>query len=146
MKILHIITSLELGGAEKLITELIPLQKERAEVDLLVLFDRNNTFIMESMVSKYNSRRDLRNIWEIFKIIRKGKYDIVHTHLIHAQFFTGIASLLDFSKKRKYVTTEHSTSNRRRERGIFRYFDRALFSRYSDVLYSGLSSTSLNKV
>ena len=28
MKILHIITSLELGGAEKLLSELIPLQKE----------------------------------------------------------------------------------------------------------------------
>lgn len=27
MKILHVITSLELGGAEKLLTELLPAQK-----------------------------------------------------------------------------------------------------------------------
>lgn len=134
MKILHIITSLELGGAEKLLTELIPLQKREAQVDLLVLYDRENFFQIKSMVSKYNSKKDFRNIFEIFKIIKKGNYDIVHTHLLHAQFWTALAKTLDFSKKRKYITTEHSTSNSRRGRGIFRYFDKGLFNSYHRVV------------
>ena len=45
MKILHIITSLELGGAEKLLSELIPLQKELGyDVELMILSDINSVF------------------------------------------------------------------------------------------------------
>lgn len=134
MKILHIITSLELGGAEKLLTELIPLQKKQAQVDLLVLYDKENFFTVDSMVSKYNSKKDFRNVFEILKVIKKGEYDVVHSHLLHGQFWTALARTLDFSKERKYITTEHSTSNSRRKRWFFRYFDMALFKGYDRVV------------
>ena len=48
MKILHIITSLELGGAEKLLLDLIPAQKKQGmEVELLVLDTKNEKFLEE---------------------------------------------------------------------------------------------------
>ncbi|MGL4404020.1 MAG: glycosyltransferase [Fusobacteriaceae bacterium] len=134
MKILHIITSLELGGAEKLLTELIPLQKMEVQVDLLVLYDKKNFFHVDSMVSRYNSKKNPRNALEILRVIKKGDYDIVHAHLLHAQFWTSLARKLDFSRKRKYITTEHSTSNSRRGKSIFKYFDKFLFSSYSRVV------------
>lgn len=133
MKILHIITSLELGGAEKLITDLIPLQKRNAQVDVLILYDKENVFQLDTKVSKYNSKSTYKNIFEILKIIKDGKYDIVHTHLTHAQIWTSIASLFDFSKT-KYITTEHSTSNNRRGKKIFKYLDKFIFSRYSRII------------
>ncbi|MGL4732700.1 MAG: glycosyltransferase [Fusobacteriaceae bacterium] len=134
MKILHIITSLELGGAEKLLTELIPLQKREAQVDLLVLYDKENFFHLDSRVSRYNSKKSIKNVFEILRVIKKGDYDIVHAHLLHAQLWTAIARRFDFTPKRKYITTEHSTSNSRREKAIFRYFDRFLFSSYCRVV------------
>ena len=45
MKILHIITSLELGGAEKLLTELLPAQIESGHtIELMILSDINAVF------------------------------------------------------------------------------------------------------
>ncbi|MGL6064070.1 MAG: glycosyltransferase [Fusobacteriaceae bacterium] len=135
MKILHIITSLELGGAEKLLTELIPLQRLQGHtVELLILYDRHKVFDMPYKCCKYNSKTSILNVFEILKEIRKGKYNIVHSHLVHSQIWTGLASLMDFSRKRSYVTTEHSTSNNRREKLIYKYLDKFIFSRYKKVI------------
>ncbi|MGL4687840.1 MAG: glycosyltransferase, partial [Fusobacteriaceae bacterium] len=110
MKILHIITSLELGGAEKLLTELIPLQRLQGHiVDLLILCDKDKVFDIPCKCCKYNSKTSILNVFEILKEIKKGKYNIVHSHLVHSQIWTGLASFMDFSKKRNYITTEHST-------------------------------------
>ena len=48
MKILHIITSLELGGAERLLTELVPYQKSKGHfVKVMILSDRGAVFKKE---------------------------------------------------------------------------------------------------
>ncbi|MGL5123809.1 MAG: glycosyltransferase [Fusobacteriaceae bacterium] len=135
MKILHIITSLELGGAEKLLTELIPQQRLQGHtVDLFLLYDKNKVFDISYDCSKYNSKTSVLNIFEILKKIKKGKYNIVHSHLTHSQIWTGLARLIDFSKKRNYVTTEHSTSNNRRKNNCFKYLDKFIFSRYKKII------------
>lgn len=142
MKILHIITSLELGGAEKLLSELIPLQKRTGyDVDLMILSDVNPVFkkdIIERginvFVSKYNSKKSPMNILDIAKKIQEGNYDIVHTHLVHSQYWTRMARLLDKNRKRKYITTEHSTSNRRRGSIIFKKIDKFIFMGYDKIV------------
>lgn len=142
MKILHIITSLELGGAEKLLVDIVNLQREKGEdVDVLVLFDKKNVFTLDSITSKYNSKTSYKNIFEILSIIKKGKYNIVHTHLTHAQFWTALASYLDFTqffksgqKKRRYITSEHSTYNNRRDKKIFKIVEKVFYKRYSKVI------------
>ncbi|MFR1676044.1 MAG: glycosyltransferase, partial [Fusobacterium sp.] len=78
MKILHIITSLELGGAEKLLSELIPLQKELGyDVELMILSDINSVFEKDLIkrgirvsVSKYNSKVSPLNIFSIAEKIK----------------------------------------------------------------------------
>ncbi len=135
MRILHIITSLELGGAEKLLTELIPLQKlEGHIVDLFILYDKHKVFDISYKCCKYNSKTSILNIFEILKEIKKGKYDVVHSHLIHSQIWTGLAKCLDFSKNRSYITTEHSTWNNRRKNNMFKYLDRVIFSKYKKII------------
>lgn len=140
MKILHILTSLELGGAEKLLLDLIPAQKkEGIEVDLLVLDLKNEVFLeeyrkngIEPIIPKCNNKKSLKNIFEIYKIIKNGKYDIVHTHLIHAQIWTSIVS--KFIKNKIFITTEHSTSNRRRGKKIFKLLDLFIYSSYEKIV------------
>lgn len=142
MKILHIITSLELGGAEKLLTELVPVQVEMGHhVEILILSNLNSVFIdnlIEKNISvhtiKYNSITTWKNIFEIKKYIKKGNFDIVHSHLTHAQYWTSIASRLDFSKKRVYITTEHSTSNNRRKKLLFKFIDKFIYKPYKKII------------
>lgn len=141
MKILHTITSLELGGAEKLLTELIPAQISLGhEVELLILCDKNAVFMdnfklknIPVHVSKYNSIKTWKNMFQIKKYAKKGKFDIVHSHLTHAQYWTSLATRIDFSK-RIYLTTEHSTSNNRRQKFIFKIIDRFIYKPYKKIV------------
>ena len=140
MKILHIITSLELGGAEKLLLDLIPAQKKQGmEVELLVLDTKNEKFLEEYKkrgvkiyTLKANDKFSLRNPFEISKIVKENKIDIVHAHLVHAQIWTSVAKYLN--KKVVYITTEHSTHNRRREKWIYKILDKFIYSSYDKVI------------
>lgn len=140
MKILHIITSLELGGAEKLLLDLIPAQKKQGmEVELLVLDTRNEKFIEEYKkrgikiyTLKANNKFSLKNPFEISKIIRDNKISIVHAHLVHAQIWTSVARYLN--KKVIYITTEHSTHNRRREKWMYKFLDKFIYNSYDKVI------------
>lgn len=154
MKILHTITSLELGGAEKLLTELIPAQISLGyHVEVLIMSDINAVFLdnlkasrVPVHVSKYNSISSWKNMFEIKKYAKKGKFDVVHSHLTHAQYWTSLASRIDFSKKRIYVTTEHSTSNNRRHKTIFKIIDRFIYKPYKKIIsISPATETSLKK-
>lgn len=139
MKILQVITSLRIGGAEKLITEITPLLKEKGhEVDVLAIDGeesyfldllRNNEFNVISFGNKCNPYHPAF----LFKIIGVMKnYDVVHTHLTSSQLFVALGSL--FSKKPVLFTTEHNATNRRRDNKIFRMFDRWMYSRYKKVI------------
>ena len=45
MKVLHIIPSMEIGGAQKLLSDLLPLQMKQADVTLLVFKSVENTLV-----------------------------------------------------------------------------------------------------
>lgn len=138
MKILHIITSLHTGGAEKLIVDLIPrLRKLGHSVDV-VLFDGSDTPFKQQLVtsgiriielSKGGSVYTPLHIFKLIPIIRK--YDIIHTHNTAPQLFTAIASL--FSKA-TLITTEHNTTNRRRDWWWYKPIDRFMYNQYNEVI------------
>ncbi|MGL5950268.1 MAG: glycosyltransferase [Cetobacterium sp.] len=140
MKILHIITSLELGGAEKLLLDLIPAQKRQGvDVELLVLDTNGEKFLEEYEKrgikihkTQINNRMSLKNIFEIAKLIKIQKIDIVHAHLIHSQIWTSLARYLN--KNVIYITTEHSTHNRRREKSIYKILDKFIYNSFVKVI------------
>ena len=138
MKILHVITSLQTGGAEKLIVEIIPrLQQKGLQIDVC-LFNGKDTPLKQqlhececkifdlSFDEHYYNPIKIIGLWRIMK-----QYDIVHTHNTAPQLFAAIANL---SCKKKLVTTEHSTNSRRRNFPILRYGDRWMYSRYDSVI------------
>lgn len=139
MKILHIITSLQLGGAETLVANLLKLFHDEGHEVGVVVFNGKQTELMERLERECPSCKVYRlgnsyyNPWYIFKLVRIMKnYDIVHTHNSSPQLYAAIANI--FCKK-KLVTTEHSTNNRKREQGgILRLIDKWMYRQYDKII------------
>ena len=140
IKILHIITSLRTGGAESLLSDLVPLlNKGQNTVDVLV-FDGMRTSFMEKLESRgvkvlalgedHNVYR-LANIRKLIPIIKQ--YDIVHTHNTACQLFVALAKKLS-SARCKLVTTEHSTDNRRRHIKCLKPVDCWMYRQYDAII------------
>lgn len=136
MRILHVITSLEVGGAQRLLSDLLPLQAKVADVSLLVYEQVNNEF--EKVVKNSGVRlisldepvfRDPRVVLRMRKIFRE--YDIVHAHLFPTIYW---ASLAARGLKVKLIYTEHSTINSRRNKWYLRFIERFMYSRYDKII------------
>lgn len=135
MKILHVITSLRTGGAEKLMVDLLPRMKSKGHEVALCVFDGVRTPFYDELeglgikiyalgVSVYSPMNILK-LWRLMKT-----YDIVHSHNTASQYYVAIAGLfVDCC----LFTTEHNTTNRRR--GVWwRPIDRWMYSRYKRII------------
>lgn len=150
MKILHVINSLSTGGAEKLVSDLAPLQRERGHtVEVLLLRGGESVFRagLESAgirVYDFGVGTSVYSPLNIFRLIPfMRKYDVIHVHLFPAQYWVAIAKLLSLSKVH-LVTTEHSTNNRRRGSLIWKIFDSAVYACYSSIICcADMARTSL---
>ena len=138
MKILHIITSLHTGGAEKLIIDLTPRLRELGHSVDVLLFDGSNTPFKQQLVAagitilelgKGGSVYNPLHIFNLIPIIRQ--YDIIHTHNTAPQLFAAIANIFG---KTKLITTEHSTDNRRRHLWWYKPMDRFMYNQYKEVI------------
>lgn len=139
MKILHVITSLRTGGAEKLMIDLLPILREKGfDVELLVFDGTSTPFfqLMESTGIIIHKLHDKGGMYSFANILalRKflNRYDIIHTHNTPAQFFVAISHL--FSGKSILVTTEHNTMNRRRGKWWWYLLDQWMYKQYSRII------------
>lgn len=140
MKILHVITSLQTGGAEKLMVDLIPrLRVEGYDVELATFNGCETPFlknILESgivihrFMPKGGNVYNPKNLLKLRHLIHRGKYDIVHTHNTAPQLFAALCK----NKYFKLVTTEHGGSNRRRAWKWYRSVDRWMYERYDKII------------
>ena len=138
MKILQVITSLQTGGAEKLIVDVVPKYKHLGlDVDVL-LFDGKNTPFKRQLekagvkVFSLGYGGSVYNPLYILKLLPYlRKYDIVHTHNTAPQLFAALGSVLCSVV---LCTTEHNTSNRRRDWKWYRPIDKWMYSRYKKVI------------
>lgn len=137
MKVLHVINSLEIGGAQRLLSDLIPLQRKQGlEVSVLIGEDNRSEFSKSIQSSgcdiiKVDSNRykSIRSIKSIRKII-KG-YDVIHVHLFPSLYLVSISAL---GLKTKLIYTEHSTSNRRREKTYLRPVEQLIYKQYDKIV------------
>lgn len=142
MKILQIITSIGVGGAEKLLVDSIPLYKnENIEIDLLLL-NGNKTPFYDDLVTKgvnvysltTGSIKKIYNPLNVFRIIPLlKKYDIIHVHLFPTLYWVALAKIFSFSKV-KLVYTEHNTTNSRRKNSLFKFIDKYLYNSYDKIV------------
>jgi len=146
MRILHVITSLKTGGAERLMVDLLPLLNVKGDQVELLLFngyrtplrtelEQQGVLVHELFQKEFNYKGsgayNPLNIIRLFGFF-KG-YDIIHTHNTACQLFVPLAKTL-FRKNNILVTTEHNTTNRRRDIWWFKPIDRWMYSRYASVI------------
>lgn len=138
MKILQVITSLSTGGAEKLISEISPMLRDKGhQVDVLA-FDGADTAFKQNLIDKginvysFGEGCNVYNPLFIFRLAKMMKnYDIVHTHNTAPQLFAAIGSVLCSVV---LCTTEHTTSNRRRDWKWYAPIDKWMYSRYAKII------------
>lgn len=139
MKILVILPAIRFGGAEVLVTNICTLLcKQGHEVKLLTFFKLKNHLTqllevngIELLCSNTEQNYSLSNIFFVVQQIAKYRPDIVHAHLTPGQFSGMLASFV--ANRSFFVTTEHSTSNRRRK-WYWKLFDIIMYSRYKKIV------------
>lgn len=134
MKLLHVMGTFYVGGAEMFIKNLIILQKEQGiDVELLVLSDSDNFIIQEirrkgiAVHSLHPKGKGIYNPINIIKVIPYlKKYDLLHVHMFPEQYWVSMAKIISFSKV-ILVTTEHFSENPRRRFLFFKIVERFLY-------------------
>ena len=141
MKILHVITSLYTGGAEHLIVDLLPLLTDdgKNQVALLLMNGVETPFKnkIEQQGIKVYSFSTTNDVYNPLNILKMRKYlkgfDVIHTHNTARQLYVPIARLMG-SDCAVLVTTEHSSSNRRRSKRWLRPIDLWMYKRYAAII------------
>ena len=109
-KVLHIITGLASGGAERQLASLLHHLPEECEVACLTRGGKVGDRIRADGFRVHDlhmpSNRDLAAVLELVKLIREGGYDLVHTHLYRAHLYGRLAARM--AGIRAIVATEHS--------------------------------------
>ena len=126
-KILYIITSLGLGGAEKLLLYyLINLDKSKYSLNVCCLREKPDDLYPE--IAKYATVINLKiknkfnplAVLYILRLIKTIRPDIIHTHLFQPRVYTSIAHL--FYTKPVLITQKHSIVNLKKH-NVFIFFE-----------------------
>lgn len=151
MRILHVITSLRTGGAEKLMVDLLPRLRDMGNEVELLLFDGTRTPFYEELensgikIHSLSLGGNVYNPLNIFKLCKYlKKYDIIHTHNTACQYFIPLAKIISCSKCKLY-TTEHSTNNRRRQYKLFKISDKFIYNKYHTLVSISKKATETLK-
>ncbi|MBT2444181.1 glycosyltransferase [Streptomyces sp. ISL-36] len=110
MRVLHVITGLGIGGAEQQLRLLLRHLPVRGEVVTLT----NPGAVARGIEADgvpvthlgMTGNRDLGALPRLVRLVRRGRYDLVHTHLYRACVYGRIAARL--GGVRTVVATEHS--------------------------------------
>lgn len=136
--VFHVITSLRTGGAEKLMVDLLPRLRDNGNHVELIVFDGVHTPFFEALekqgikIHAFSVNGSVYNPVHIIKLWRLIRHaDIVHTHNTSPQLFAAIANIF---VKTKLITTEHNTSNRRRQKTWMKPLDRWMYRQYDKII------------
>ena len=139
MNILYVINSLRIGGAEKIVSDIVLQFKKKGYNIGVLIFDGYDTILKETLIdNKIDvyciSTKSIYNPFVIFKIVPIIKrYDIIHSHLFPSQYWVALASCFCPSII-KIITTEHSTSNKRRNHLLTRITDTIIYKMYDKII------------
>jgi glycosyltransferase involved in cell wall biosynthesis len=129
MKVLHVITGLDAGGAELQLAMI--LRRTRHESDVVTLYNPGPVADMitaqGTTVRNIGMQRntELPALMRLRKLIKDGQYDVVHAHLYRAQVYARPAARLAGTPV--VLTTEHSIGETHIERRKMTRGVRALY-------------------
>ena len=117
-KILHVITSLDVGGAEKALYLLIKNTKKNIDHEVICLKSKGFFYkkltklgIKVHILNMYPKKFNLLKQFEFFKIIKKIDYNILQTWLYHSDLISSFYSLfLNKNKRDNIIWTVHNNN------------------------------------
>jgi glycosyltransferase involved in cell wall biosynthesis len=98
-KLLHLITTCNVGGAEMHLLSLVKGLMQTERFDITVAFFKGKVQDSRSLVSDFESlgvkvvdlnmksRFDLSALWRLYRLMRAEQFDLLHTHLFRADLF-----------------------------------------------------------
>lgn len=140
IKILFLCNGLISGGAERLLSQIIPFIQNKGHKCYLLILSKDNERYYESITSSgvhidilpKKCHSHLSKIRFIRKYILKNNFDIVHANLFPTFYYVAIAKMLSFCHKFPPIClTEHSTSNKRRKKSYFRLIEKMIYRQYN---------------
>ena len=135
MKILHVINSLYPAGAENLVTNLANKQVKSNQVSIFTFYMEYDVFDekLDKRIGFYphkaQSYFSISKIRHLISLIKK--HDIIHVHLFPPFYILGM--LAPFFREKKFIYTEHSTTNRRRQ-FLFRGLEKFIYGNYDHII------------
>jgi glycosyltransferase involved in cell wall biosynthesis len=141
MKVLHVITGLGIGGAERQLRLLVRQLPVRSEVVALTnpgpmaaALEADGVPVTHLGMS---GNRDLGALPRLASLIRSGGYDVVHTHLYRACLYGRVAARMAGVKA--VVATEHSLGATQMEGRPLSFGTRALYRATERLGYGTLA-------
>jgi glycosyltransferase involved in cell wall biosynthesis len=163
MKILHAINNLSGGGAEKFLLDLALIQSKQHEVSVIQLNKSDFTTYDKLLVNSgvkityfYGTGflGTIKQFFQLMSFIRNNKFDVVHAHLFPTQYIVALVAWFYKKNKLRFVTTEHSTTNRRRSKWYLKWIEQFIYNCYDcavcvsheaeDTLRSHLNNDKVN--
>ena len=148
MRILYVINHMADGGAQALVAQWVDhLRQTDHDVDVCTVFSKGqcadrlesqgtqvHNLGLDPTEDRYRPRNkyDLRVAWRLARLIRRGRYDIVHAHLFPTSLFVALASYM--AARPTYLVSEHNVSNRRRRIPLLKILDRGVYNRYARII------------
>jgi glycosyltransferase involved in cell wall biosynthesis len=140
-KICHVTKATGVAGSEKhLLTLLTGLDKAKYQVTLVLLVERDKPlgdYALQLEEGGVQVRRVLIRgdidpllVWRLYRLLREGNYDLVHTHLIHADLYGTLAAKL--AGVPIIVSTKHNDDAFRRH-SLYAFLDR-LASKFANKI------------
>lgn len=143
MKIVHIINNLHIGGAESLISTLLPKIKDMGiDCQLICLNGINESKYINELetfhipihiLNKKSSPYHPILILKIGRLLQKINPDIVHVHLFPAFYWAALAKKI-FGLKSKFLFTEHATFNRRQSIFWWKPLELFVYRQYQQII------------
>ncbi len=133
MNVVHLITSIEKGGAENHLSCLVRGQIKNNKITIVYLkgkpywkkhLTRLGVKIIKLSYKKKNFSEVIKNIFFLNKIYKKYNTDIVHAHLPHMEFYGWISLLLQ-NNNIKFIISKHVAND---FFGGSKYVNKSLFA------------------
>lgn len=136
MKILHVIPTMETGGAQKLLLDLLELWKKEDHEIKLVIFKKTNAKFEKEIEEKgidieyiNTGTRSLNSILKLRKYLKWT--DVAHAHLFPTNYFMALANK---GINKPIFYTEHSTHNKRRNHKFLRPLETFIYRQFTKII------------
>src|SRR3989304_1717172 len=155
MKILHVSKATGIAGSENHLLSLLPrLDRSKYEVTFMILTEPDKSLdgyfqMFEEKGIKTTRliiRRDVdpKCLWEMYLFIRRNRFDIVHTHLIHADLYGTLAAKMAGVK---YIISTKHGYNEFRYNKFYAMLDRiSSYFQYKIITISNALGRFLNEI